>query len=217
MFLTNQTSVTYKLLSNYASQLTPSKDINQLSITEIVDYMKTQFDPTRYIVRERYKFWSDLKRKPGETIPELAARIRQDAVTCDFTTITDPQDEALRTRFICSVNNEAILKALFHMKDNELTFAKAVAVAQETEDAARVAKETVHRPKHTKVHHIAKKKPHRADSNTHKATQKENKDNKLFSFPKGTCGRCGTKNLAQWLRMPIYQCHLQSLQTEGPH
>ena len=95
VFLTNQTSVTYKLLSNYASQLTPSKDINQLSITEIVDYMKTQFDPTRYIVRERYKFWSDLKRKPGETIPELAARIRQDAVTCDFTTITDPQDEAL--------------------------------------------------------------------------------------------------------------------------
>ena len=124
----------------------------------------------------------------------MAARIRQDAVTCDFTTIKDPQDEALRTRFICSVNNEAILKAFFRMKDDELTFAKAVAVAQETEDAARVAKETVHGPKHTEVHHIAKKKPHRADSNTHKATQKENRDNKLFSFPKGTCGRCGTKN-----------------------
>ena len=136
VFLTNQTNVTYKLLSNYASQLTPSKDINQLSIAEIVDYMKTQFDPTRYIIRERYKFWSDLKRKLGETIPELAARIHQDAVTCDFTTITGPQDEALRTRFICSVNNEAVLKALFRMKDDELTFAKAVAVAQETEDAA---------------------------------------------------------------------------------
>ena len=192
VFLTNQTSVTYKLLSNYASQLTPSKDINQLSIAEIVGYMKTQFDPTRNIVRECYKFWSDLKHKPGETIPEVAARI-QDAVTCDFTTITDPQDEARRTCFICSVNNEAVLKALFRMKDDELTFAKAVAVAQETEDAARVAKETVHGPKHAEVHHIAKKKPHRADSNTHKGTQKENKD-KLFSFPKGTCGRCGTKN-----------------------
>ena len=50
VFLTNQTSVTYKLLSIYASQLTPSKDINQMNIAEIVDYMKTQFDPTRYIV-----------------------------------------------------------------------------------------------------------------------------------------------------------------------
>ena len=90
--------------------------IKELSIAEIVEYMKTHFDPTRYIVRERYKFWSDLKRKPGETIPELAARIRQDAVTCDFTTIKDPQDEALRTHFICSVNNEVVLKALFRAR-----------------------------------------------------------------------------------------------------
>lgn len=101
VFLTNQTSVTYKLLSNFASQLTPSKDINDLDIQVISDYMKTQYDPTRYIVRERYKFWSDLKRKPGETIPELAARIRQDAVTCEFASIKDPLDEALCTRFIC--------------------------------------------------------------------------------------------------------------------
>ena len=56
--------------------------------------------------------WSK-NRKPGETIQELVARIRQDAVTCDFTSIKDPLDEALRTRFICSVNNEAVLKALF--------------------------------------------------------------------------------------------------------
>ena len=53
VFLTNQTNVTYKLLSSYASQLTPPKDINKLNINEIVDYMKTQFDPTRYIIRER--------------------------------------------------------------------------------------------------------------------------------------------------------------------
>ena len=63
-----------------ASQLTPSKDINQLSIAEIMEYMQTQFAPTLYIVQKCYKLWSDLKRKPGETIPELAARIRQDAV-----------------------------------------------------------------------------------------------------------------------------------------
>ena len=43
VFLTNRTSVTYKLLINYASQLTPSKDINQLSIAEIVEHMTTQF------------------------------------------------------------------------------------------------------------------------------------------------------------------------------
>ena len=85
-----------------------------------------------------------MQRKPGETIQELAARIRQAAATCDFTSIKDPQDEAMRTRFICSVNNEAVLKALFKFNDNELTFSQAIQVATEIEDAAKVAKETVY-------------------------------------------------------------------------
>ena len=70
--------------------------------------------------------------------------MRQDAATCDFPSIKDPQDEALRQRFICSANNEAVLKALFKVKDTELTFTCAVEFAIETEDAARVAKETVY-------------------------------------------------------------------------
>ena len=118
MFLTNQTATTYKLLANLASQQTPAKDINDLTMQEIIDFMKDQFDPKRFIVRERFKFWSDMKRKPGETIQELAARIREDAATCDFSSIRDAKEEALRTRFICSVNNEAVLKALFKVKDD---------------------------------------------------------------------------------------------------
>ena len=51
-----------------------------------------------------------MKRNPGETIQELAARIRHDATTCEFGTITDAQDEALRTRFICSVGMKLYLK-----------------------------------------------------------------------------------------------------------
>ena len=90
-------------------------------------------------------------RKPGESIQELAARIRQDAVTCDFAAIKDPLDEAMRTRFMCSVSNEAVLKALFKFKEEELTFAKAIAVAMETEEAAKVAKETVYGTKASAV------------------------------------------------------------------
>ena len=85
-----------------------------------------------------------MKRKPGETIPELASRIRQDAATCDFQSIKDPLDEALRTKFICSVDNEAVLKTLFKLKDDELKFSNAIRVAQEVEEAAKVAEETVH-------------------------------------------------------------------------
>ena len=82
--------------------------------------------------------------KTRETIQEPAARIRKDAATCDFPSIQDPQDQALHKGFICSVNNEAVLQALFKVKDNEQTFAQAINIAIETEGAAEVAKETVH-------------------------------------------------------------------------
>ena len=68
MFLTNQTTAVYKQLSTLAAQMNPSKDIHTLTMDEIVNFMKEQFDPKRFIVRERFKFWSDMQRKPGETV-----------------------------------------------------------------------------------------------------------------------------------------------------
>nr|KAG5700076.1 hypothetical protein BaRGS_029826 [Batillaria attramentaria] len=154
VFLTNQTPAVYKQLANLAAQQNPRMNINDLTMDQIVKFMKEQFDPKLFIVRERFKFWSNMERKPGETLQELAARIRQDAATCDFPSIQDPQDEALRQRFICSVNNEAVLKALFKVKDTELDFAKAVKIAIETEDAAKVAKETVYGSKPRPVNKV---------------------------------------------------------------
>ena len=64
----------------------------------------------------------DLQQRPGETIQELASSIWHDAMTCDFQSIKDPLGEALRTRFICSMGNEAVFKVLSKLKDDELTF-----------------------------------------------------------------------------------------------
>ena len=91
------------MLSNLAAQQQPVKSIHELTMNDIQTFMAEQFDPKRFVVRERFKFWSDMKRKPGETIPELANRIRQDAATCDFQSIKDPLDEALRTKFIATL------------------------------------------------------------------------------------------------------------------
>ena len=155
---------------------------------QIVVFMKDQFDPKRFVVRERFKFWSDMQRKPGETLQELAARIRHDAATCDFSSIKDPQDEALRQRFICSVNNEAVLKALFKIKDDKLDFARAVQIAIETEDAATVAKETVHGAKAKPINKVKKGKPsgqHRKDSSQSGKSQDD-----------PCCYRCGKAHRA---------------------
>ena len=199
VFLTNQSSVSYKLIDNMAKQLTPPRDINSLTLNEVADFMKEQFHPKRFIVRERYKFWSDMKRKPGETIPELVARIRQDAISCDFASITKPLDEAMRTRFMCSVDNEAVLKALFKIKDDELSFSKAIEIAIDIEDAAKCAKETVYGAEMSNVSKIRKftsKHNNNTSTTPHnksKPKMSENRQKQKHDFPHGTCGRCGSR------------------------
>jgi len=116
----------YKLLSNLAAQETPPREINDLTMDQIMAFMKVHFHPTRFVIRECFKFWTTMQRRPGESIQKLAACIHQAAATCNFASIADPLGEALRTRFICSVNNEAVLKALFKMKADELDFTTAI-------------------------------------------------------------------------------------------
>lgn len=143
IFLTNQSSAIIKLLTTIASQQDSPKDVNSMSMEEIQRHMMDHYNPKRFVVRERYKFWTNTERRPGENVHELAARIRQEAATCDFSSIKDPLDKAMRTRFVCSINNEATIKALFKTKDDELTFNRAIEIATEVEEAAKVAKETL--------------------------------------------------------------------------
>ena len=93
-----------------AEQQDPPKAVNELSMENINAFMEQQYDSKRFVVRERFRFWSNMQCKPGETAQELAARMHQEEATCDFTSIRDPQDEALHTKFICSIGNEAGLK-----------------------------------------------------------------------------------------------------------
>jgi len=62
----------------------PPKEINDLTMDQIVAYMKVQFDSNRFVIWERFKFWTTMQRRPGESIQELAERIRQAAATWDF-------------------------------------------------------------------------------------------------------------------------------------
>lgn len=72
-------------------------------------------------------------------------------------------------RFICSVNTETVLKALFNAKDGELDFAKTVNIAVETENAARVVKETVHGAKPKLGNEVKEHRPHTNGKNKPKA------------------------------------------------
>ena len=51
VFLTNQTTVTYKLLSNLDAQQSPPIGINELRMEDIQKFMGEQFNPKRFVVR----------------------------------------------------------------------------------------------------------------------------------------------------------------------
>ena len=186
VFLTNQSAAIFKLLSTLSSQMTPKKDVNDLTMEEIVKFMEEQFHPKHFVVRERFKFWSDMKRKPGETPQELAARIRQQAATCNFADIEDPQDEAMRTKFMCSISNEAVIKALFKVADDQLTFSKAIEIACETEEAAKAAKETAYGTKAVPVEKVVAKK-------NYLKKPPSKKDGTSVTKPCHRCGRTAHK------------------------
>jgi len=87
----------------------------------------------------------NIHTKPGEL--ELAARIRADAVTYEFSSIQSPLDDALRTLFMIVLNSEAVFKTFFGMKDEDLSFVRAVELAVEIKADSVNAKETVHHAK----------------------------------------------------------------------
>ena len=57
------------------------------------------------------------------------------ATTRDLKQKKNPLDEAMRTCFICVINNEAVLKSVFREPEEKLTFSKAVDIATEVEAA----------------------------------------------------------------------------------
>ena len=110
------------------------------------------------------------------------------ATTCDFPAIKNPLDEAMRTCFICAINNEAILKSVFREKEEKLTFAKSVEIATEVEEAARTAKAQVY-SKPDEVQMIHTKKPQR--NNHHHHHQKSPPSTKPSASTTARCYRCG--------------------------
>ena len=155
--------------------------------------MEEQFDPKQFIVQERYKFWSLMKRQPGESPNDLAARLRQAAATCDFPSVKDWLDDSLRTAFVCKID-EAVVKACFQRKPDYLTFAIAVALANEIEGADRAAKITTYGSGE-------------GATPVFKVNPARNKGEKPLAL-KGKCMRCGKSNHpSKVCRFSKAQCH----------
>ncbi|KII72074.1 hypothetical protein RF11_14805 [Thelohanellus kitauei] len=93
--------------------------------------MSTQFGSRKFVVRERHRFYTELSRKSNETVRELAERVREKGLTCDFPSISDP---------LGGFEDGIHLHAVFHKSSDDLTYAQVVEIAAEVKDTSHTAK-----------------------------------------------------------------------------
>jgi len=83
------------------------------------------------VIAERFNFYRR-NQEPGESIATYVAELRRLTTDCTFDAYLN---DALRDKFVCGLRSEATQRRLLAEKD--LTFTKAVEIAQGMEAAAR--------------------------------------------------------------------------------
>ena len=101
------------------------------SLAEISTILRGHFESKRVVIAERFHFHKR-DQAVGETISEFDAALRKLATHCKF------GEEALRDRFVCGLRHEAIQRRF--LSETDLTYAKAMEIAQGMEAADRHSK-----------------------------------------------------------------------------
>ncbi|KAL0872183.1 hypothetical protein ABMA27_004590 [Loxostege sticticalis] len=173
ILLSALTESTYKL----ASDLALPKELDQDEVLKLLD---EHFTPKRLGFGERSKFYA-ASQNPGETFVQWAARLRGLTAHCSFKDI----EEALRDRFVMGMLAGPERDKLFVQDLQELTFAKAVELA-ETLRCARAGSSTSQQDRLFKI----------------------NQDSVKVSKASERCSVCGRSNhSASKCRFANYKCN----------
>ena len=131
---------------------------------------------------------------------------------------------------MCSVNNEAVLLALFKINADKLTFNTAIKDAIETEDSVKVAKETVYGSVSSHVYKVKSFKQEgkmTSNSSNDKTTRKCYRCSKASHlalkrrFKTATCGYCKSTRTPRIGRLQKYDTSkgtgkVQSIESPNP-
>jgi len=129
VFLSVLGAKTYSLLRTLVAPESPrSKEFKTLA-----ELLKDHFQPKPLVIAERFTFHRRNQQRE-ESVMQYLAELRRLATHCEF---KDYLDEALRDRFVCGLNSEAIQKRL--LTEDKLDLKRALELAQGMEAAHRNA------------------------------------------------------------------------------
>ena len=190
VFLSVLSGKIYALLRNLDLPAFPKDK----SLEELTQELKNHFEPKKVVILERFNFYCR-EQQSGESIATYVAELRRLATDCAF---NDYLNEVLCDKFVCGLRSEATQQRLLVEKD--LTFTKAVEIAQGMEAAARdtqlfknnggAINKFTHANRQQKADAMGKpEKPHkpcyRCGKSNHTATQ--------CKFREATCHKCQRK------------------------
>ena len=118
--------------------------------------------------------------------------VKQISATCDFPSISNPLDDAVRTCFMCAVGNEGVLRAIFR-KNADVTFTEAVAIASEVEEATKTAKAQLH-SRSSDVNLINKQRSPQTHQNNRFQKRSSNKSASSTGSPSTSSSNVSSKN-----------------------
>ena len=127
VFLSVLGGKTYSLLRSLLSPALPKDK----TFDELVTELKSHFEPKKVVIVERFNYYRR-NQQVGENVATYVAELRRLATDCAFNAYLN---DALRDKFVCGLRSEATQRRLLAEKD--LTFVKAVEIAQGMEAAAR--------------------------------------------------------------------------------
>ena len=117
---------TFHMLRNL---MAPAK-LQDQSFEDIVKALLDHYEPKQLVIAERFNF-NRRQQGPSESVADYVAELRRLSMKCEFGPFLD---DALRDRFVCGLQNEAVQKKL--LLESKLTFPRAVEIAQNMEAAA---------------------------------------------------------------------------------
>ena len=117
---------TYGVLRALLSPVKPSEK----RYADIIDCLKTHFEPGISPIVARYKF-NNCSRAQGEAVSAFIKRLREASGPCEYGATLD---EAIRDRLVCGVNNPAMTRRL--LAESSLTLKSATDIVLSMESAS---------------------------------------------------------------------------------
>ena len=179
---------TFQLLSSLAQP----KSLRDHSFTELTELLDKHYDPAPSPIVQRFTFNTRLRRS-DESIAEFVAELKSIARHCKFGNVLN---DMLRDRLVCGVNDTRIQRSL--LQEPNLTYEKALEIAQGIEAAAKNAQQLHLQPTATTVQHLQQRNRPRLQRSAIRS----------YHPPSSTqpCYRCGEQHLQTQCRFRTSIC-----------